>query len=82
LARPGDGRLVGVNAEQAAIRRIGLQDPLSVPSATDGRIDLEAARSGCEGFDYLIHHHRQVPFFHVNYRRRRARRTLEAHLVR
>ena len=44
--RPGDGRLVGIEAEQAATRRAGLQDPEGVPSAADGRVDVEAARNG------------------------------------
>ena len=45
VARSGDGRLVGVNTKQAAARSGGLQDPESVPSATERRIDLEAARN-------------------------------------
>jgi hypothetical protein len=31
---------------------------------------------------YLLHHHRQVPFLHINCRRRRPTQALEAHLVR
>ena len=38
---------VGIQSEQPAIGVGGLQDPEGVPSAADGRIYLEAARSGC-----------------------------------
>ena len=49
IARSGDGRPIGIEPEQAAIRRIGLQDPSGVPSAADGRVDMEAARLRREG---------------------------------
>src|SRR3990172_7159232 len=44
LSCSGDGRPVRVEPDQAAIRRGSLQDPLGMPTATNGRVDLEAAR--------------------------------------
>src|SRR5439155_23691893 len=42
---PGDGRPVGVETQEAAIRVGRLQDPLGVATAADGGIDLDAAGS-------------------------------------
>src|SRR5206468_5340169 len=39
----GDGRPIGIEAEEAAIRVGRLQDPLGVPTAAYGRVDLKAA---------------------------------------
>ena len=41
----GDGRPVGIEAEEAAIRVGRLQDPLGVPTAADRGVDLKAAGS-------------------------------------
>jgi hypothetical protein len=81
---PGDGRPIGVEPEEAAIRRRRLQDPLGVPTAAEGRVDLEAARSRSEGRQDLRRHHGQVPFLHLSSTHRSAdpERTLEAHVVR
>ena len=49
--------------EQPAVGVGGLQDPAGVPSAADGRIDLEAARVRRESQDDLLKHHGQVPYF-------------------
>jgi hypothetical protein len=46
--------VVGVDAEEPAARVGGLQDPAGVPSAADGRIDLEAARVRRESQDDLL----------------------------
>ena len=42
---PLDGARIGVQPQQPAVGAGGLQDPEGVPSAADGRIDLEAARA-------------------------------------
>ena len=42
---PLDRAWVGVDAQQPTVGAGGLQDPEGVPSAADGRIDLEAARA-------------------------------------
>jgi hypothetical protein len=39
-----DCRWICIQAQQSAVRFGGLQDPESVPSATERRVDLEAAR--------------------------------------
>ncbi len=62
----GDGRPVGVETQEAAIRIGRLQDPLGVPTAADGRVDLKAAGSRCEHRHDLVHQHRQVPFLHLS----------------
>ena len=49
-------------AEEAAIRSGRLQDPLGVPTAADGGVDLKAARTRGEHRHDLLHQHRQVPF--------------------
>ena len=81
---PGDGRPIGVETEEAAIRVGRLQDPLGVPTAAEGRVDLEAAGSRREHRDDLLRQHRQVPFLHLSSTHRSAdpERTLEAHVVR
>ena len=61
LAAPGDGRLIGIQSEQAAIRRIRLQDPDGVPSAAERGVDLELARERRESQEDLLHHHGPVP---------------------
>jgi hypothetical protein len=58
---PGDGRLIGIQSEQAAIRRIRLQDPDGVPSAAERGVDLELARERRESHEDLLHHHGPVP---------------------
>ena len=47
-SRPGarDRRRIGIEAQQSAVRFGGLQDPEGVPSATERRVDMEAARAG------------------------------------
>ena len=49
-----DGARVGVEPQQPAAGAGGLQDPAGVPSAADGRIDLEAARVRRESHDDLL----------------------------
>ena len=63
---PGDRRRIGIEAEEAAIGVGGLQDPLGVPTAAQGGIDVKAAGSGREHLDDLLHQHRQVPFVHLS----------------
>ena len=58
-----DGARIGVDPQQPAAGASGLQDPNSVPSAANGRIDLEAARVRRESQDDLRKHHGQVPYF-------------------
>ena len=58
----GDGRLIGIQSEQAAIRRIRLQDPDGVPSTAERGIDLELARERRESHQDLLHHHGPVPY--------------------
>jgi hypothetical protein len=62
----GDGRPVGVETEEAAIRRGRLQDPLGVPTAADRGVDLKAAGSRREHLDDLLRQHRLVPFLHLS----------------
>ena len=64
-ALPGafDGARIGIDPQQPPIGFGGLQDPNGVPSAANGRIDLEAARVRRESQDDLLKHHRQVPYF-------------------
>ena len=64
-SRLRDGRPIGVEAEQATIRRRGLQEPIGVPTAADRAVDHGAARSQVEGGENLVDHDRQVPFSHV-----------------
>ena len=56
----GDGRPIGVEAEQAAIRVGGPQDSLRVTAAPDRRIDLEAAGGGREHAHDLLDEHRHM----------------------
>ena len=82
-SRALDRPRVRVDREQPPDWFGGLQDPGGVPSAADGRIDLEAARSGRESQDDLLYQHGQVPYFRSFPMRspRRSVRTLEAHMV-
>ena len=61
MRAPGDGRPVGVESEEAAIRNARFENPLGVAGSTEGGVDLEAAGFGGECLKYLVHHHRQVP---------------------
>ena len=63
LAGALDGSRIGIDPQQPAAGVGGLQDPNGVPSAADGRIDLEAARVRRESQDDLLKHHGQVPYF-------------------
>src|SRR5579862_4006679 len=51
---PGDGRLVGVDPEEAAIRVGGGQHAFRVPAATEGGVDLPAAGSRGQHLDDLV----------------------------
>ena len=79
----GDGRPIGVETEEAAIRVGRLQDPLGVPTAAEGGIDLEAPRRRREHRHDLLSQHRDVPCLHLSSTPRRSdpERTLEAHVV-
>ncbi len=65
LPDPRDRAGIGVEPEDAAVRAGGLQDPLGVPTAADGAIDMEAAGARGEHLHDLLREHRSVPFFHV-----------------
>ena len=80
----GDGRPIGVETEEAAIRVGRLQDPLGVPTAAEGGVDLEASRGRREHRHDLHRQHRDVPYLHLSSTVRRSdpERTLEAHVVR
>ena len=79
----GDGRPIGIETEEAAIRVGRLQDPLGVPTAAELGVDLEAPRGRREHRHDLVSQHRDVPNLHLSSIRRRSdpERTLEAHLV-
>src|SRR6476646_69068 len=79
----GDGRPIGVEAEEAATRRGRLQDPLGVPTAADRGIALQAVRRRREHRHDLLHQHRRVPFLHQSSTIRTSdpERTPEAHVV-
>ena len=70
VARPepvpdsGDGRPIGVETEEAAIRVGRHQDPRGVAPAADGGVDLEAAGRGREHAHDLVGQHRKVPLRH------------------
>ncbi len=89
VARPeprldsGDRRPVGIEAEEAAIRVGRLQDPLGVPTAAQGGVDLKAAGRRREHLEDLLHQHRQVPFLHRSSIPNESdpERILEAHVV-
>jgi hypothetical protein len=66
LPDSGDGRPIGVKAEEAAIRVARLQDPLGVPTAAQRGIDLKAARSWREHRHDLLRQHRQVRCLHLS----------------
>jgi hypothetical protein len=55
---------IGVEPEDAAVRAGGFQDPLGVPTAADGAVDMEAAGPRDEHRDDLLHEHGQVPILH------------------
>ena len=80
---PGDRQRVGVEAEDSAVGIGGLQDPLGVPTAAQGGIDVKAAGGRCEHLDDLVHQHRQVPFVHLSSIPDESdpERILEAHMV-
>ena len=80
----GDGRPIGVETEEAAIRVGRLQDPLGVPTAAEGGVDLEATRGRREHRHDLVCQHRDVRCLHLSstYRRSDPERTLEAHVMR
>ena len=65
LPHPRDRGGVGVEPEDAAVRAGGFQDPLGVPTAADGAVDVEAAGARGEHLDDLLREHRPVPFLHV-----------------
>ena len=62
----GDGRPIGVETEEAAIRVGRLQDPLGVPTAAEGGVDLEASRGRREHRHDLLRQHRDVPYLHLS----------------
>ena len=62
----GDGRPIGVETEEAAIRVVRFQDPLGVPTAAQGGIDLKAARGWREHQQDLLRQHRQVLCLHLS----------------
>ena len=68
VARPetrldtGDRCGVCIETQEAAIGIGRLQDPLGVPTAAQGGVDVKAAGSRREHLDDLVHQHRQVPF--------------------
>ena len=62
----GDGRPIGVETEEAAIRVVRLQDPLGVPTAAQGGVDLKAARGRREHQHDLLRQHRQVLCLHLS----------------
>ena len=62
----GDGRPIGVETEEAAIRVGRLQDPFGVPTAAQGGIDLKAARGRREHRHDLLRQHRQVRCLHLS----------------
>ena len=64
--RSGDGRPIGIEAEEAAIRVGRLQDPLGVPTAAQGGVDLKAARRWSEHHEDLLHQHRHMPILHLS----------------
>ena len=80
---PGDRQRVGIEAEQATIGVGGLQDPLGVPTAAQGGVDVKAAGRRGEHLEDLLHQHRQVPFVHLSSIPNESdpERTLEAHMV-
>ena len=62
----GDRCGVCVETQEAAIGIGRLQDPLGVPTAAQGGVDVKAAGSRREHLDDLVHQHRQVPFVHLS----------------
>ena len=80
----GDRGGVGIETQEAAIGIGRLQDPLGVPTAAQGGIDVKAAGSRREHLDDLVHQHRQVPFVHLSSIPNESdpERILEAHMVR
>ena len=66
LSDSGDGRPVGIETEEAAIRIGRLQNPLGVPTAADRGIDLKASGRRREHRHDLLRQHRQVPFLHLS----------------
>ena len=60
----GDGRPIGVETEEAAIRVGRRQDPLGVAPAANRGVDLEAAGRGREHGHDLVGQHRKVPLRH------------------
>ena len=65
LPHPLDRGGIGVEPEDPAVRAGGFQDPLGVPTAADGAVDVEAAGPRGEHLDDLLREHRQVPFLHA-----------------
>ena len=62
----GDRSGVCIETQEAAIRIGRLQDPLGVPTAAQGGVDVKAAGSRREHPDDLVRQHRQVPFLHLS----------------
>ncbi len=66
LPDPRNRRRVGIESQQPTIRAGGFQDPLGVPTAAEGGVDLEAAGARGEHVHDLLHQHRQVPSLHLS----------------
>ena len=66
VGHSGDGRPIGIKTEEAAIRVGRLQDPLGVPTAAQGGIDLKASGSRLEHLNDLLRQHRCVPCLHLS----------------
>ena len=63
--RLADGRRIGIEAEEAAVRRHGLQEPLGVPTATDRAVRDGAAGTEGQRGENLVDEDRQMPFSHA-----------------
>jgi len=79
----GDSQRIGIEAEQATVGVGGFQDPLGVPTAAQGGVDVKAAGRRGEHLEDLLHQHRQVPFVHLSSIPNESdpERILEAHMV-
>src|ERR1035437_301069 len=58
----GDGGTVGIESEEPAVGNARFEDSFGMAGSAEGGVDLEAAGFGGECFNYLVHHHRQVPY--------------------
>ena len=83
LPDPTDRGRVGVEPKESSIWVGGFQDPLGVPTAAQGGIDVKAAMGRGEHREDLFHQHRQVPFVHHSSIPDKSdpERILEAHMV-